>query len=144
MSTPTFSAGRPIETLRLTAELTKRRLVRPGMNVVPVGTFGQSSFRVSSMPCLNASNTNNVVTYPVWIRVPNEDLRLRPGMTATVYIEVSSTVEVARIPNDALVQANTRLVCRVGQACAADETVRAVDLAADRIVDPTALRRACR
>ena len=33
---------------------------------------------------LNATNSNNVVTYPVWITVPNDELKLRPCMTASL------------------------------------------------------------
>ena len=51
---------------------------------------------------LNASTQNNVVTYPVWIKVMNEDLRLRPALTATVKIRTSSAPGVVRIPNAAL------------------------------------------
>jgi hypothetical protein len=51
---------------------------------------------------LNASTQNNVVTYPVWIKVLNEDLRLRPALTATVRIRTQSALGVVRIPNAAL------------------------------------------
>ena len=37
---------------------------------------------------LNATTTNNVVTYQVVADVPNPDLRLMPGMTATIGIEI--------------------------------------------------------
>ena len=148
MSTPNFfMLSAPFETLRLTAGVDEADIgrVRPGMNVkFRVGTYGQELFQgVVDAVRLNASNTNNVVTYPVWIRVPNEDLRLRPGMTATVYIEVSSTVEVARIPNDALKFRPTRaLYAALGKPAPELETVRAVDLAGDRIANPTVLRAA--
>ena len=51
---------------------------------------------------LNAQNTSNVVTYPVWIDAPNPDLRLRPSMTATVHIITNAVSNVVRIPNAAL------------------------------------------
>ena len=51
---------------------------------------------------LNATTQNNVVTYPVWIKVMNDDLRLRPALTATVKIRTSSAPGVVRIPNAAL------------------------------------------
>ena len=51
---------------------------------------------------LNAQRQDSVVTYPVWINVPNADLRLRPSMTATVQIIVGSVPDVRRVPNDAL------------------------------------------
>jgi hypothetical protein len=44
----------------------------------------------------------NVVTYATVIDVPNPDLKLKPGMTATVNIEVARRDDVLRIPNAAL------------------------------------------
>jgi HlyD family secretion protein len=135
----------PLETLRLTAWVDEADIgrVRPGMTVkFRVGTFGQELFdgTVDAVR-LNASRTNEVVTYPVWIRVPNDDLRLRPGMTANVFIHVANTVEVTRIPNDALRFRPTRAIyAALGLPQPQIETVRAVDLAGDRVVDPTALR----
>src|SRR5229473_1411565 len=51
---------------------------------------------------LNASVTQNVVTYPVIIEVPNPDEKLRPKMTANVTIDVATVQDVLRIPNSAL------------------------------------------
>lgn len=51
---------------------------------------------------LNATVTQNVVTYPVMIEVPNPDERLRPKMTANVTIDVATVRDVLRIPNAAL------------------------------------------
>jgi HlyD family secretion protein len=42
------------------------------------------------------------VTYPVWITVPNPDLKLRPSMTANLTIVVSTAEDVLRVPNAAL------------------------------------------
>jgi HlyD family secretion protein len=140
-----FMLSAPLETLRLTAWVDEADIgrVRPGMTVkFRVGTFGQELFdgTVDAVR-LNASRTNEVVTYPVWIRVPNDDLRLRPGMTANVFIHVANTVEVTRIPNDALRFRPTRAIyAALGLPQPQIETVRAVDLAGDRVVDPTALR----
>ncbi len=44
----------------------------------------------------------NVVTYPVVIETGNPDLKLLPGMTASISFEVDSTSDVAKIPNTAL------------------------------------------
>lgn len=44
----------------------------------------------------------NIVTYTVVIDVDNADLRLYPGMTATVKIETAKRENVARVPLDAL------------------------------------------
>ncbi|HUJ14469.1 MAG TPA: hypothetical protein VL284_11840, partial [Thermoanaerobaculia bacterium] len=51
---------------------------------------------------LNATVSQNVVTYPVIISVPNPDEKLRPKMTANVTIEVAQVHDVLRIPNAAL------------------------------------------
>jgi len=51
---------------------------------------------------LNATVSQNVVTYPVIIEVPNPDEKLRPKMTANVTIDVASVGNVLRIPNASL------------------------------------------
>ena len=51
---------------------------------------------------LNATVNQNVVTYPVIIEVSNEDLALRPSMTANVTIDVATVKDVVRVPNAAL------------------------------------------
>jgi HlyD family secretion protein len=51
---------------------------------------------------LSATNTNNVITYPVVVAVDNTDLVLLPGMTANAQIEVSRRDGVLRVPNAAL------------------------------------------
>jgi HlyD family secretion protein len=78
--------------------------IRPGMPVTfTVDTYEGTTFNgVVDTVRLNASTQNNVVTYPVWIRVKNDDLRLRPALTATVRIRTQSTPNVIRIPNQAL------------------------------------------
>lgn len=45
---------------------------------------------------------SNVVTYTAYLTVKNEDLLLRPGMTATALIETKSRENVLLIPNTAL------------------------------------------
>jgi len=51
---------------------------------------------------LNATVSQNVVTYPVIIEVANPDEKLRPKMTANVTIDVATVRDVLRIPNGAL------------------------------------------
>lgn len=46
--------------------------------------------------------TQNVVTYPVIIQTQNADLTLKPGMTATVSIDVESRKDVLMAPSAAL------------------------------------------
>ncbi len=49
-----------------------------------------------------AVTKDNVVTYEALVRVANDDLALRPGMTATVTIEADARHDVLRVPNAAL------------------------------------------
>ena len=51
---------------------------------------------------LSATNTNNVITYPVVVSVDNADQALFPGMTANAEIEVSRRDDVLKVPNAAL------------------------------------------
>lgn len=51
---------------------------------------------------LSPVTVQNVVTYPVVIDVPNDELKLRPGMTANVQIPVDERRGVLRVPNSAL------------------------------------------
>ncbi len=51
---------------------------------------------------LNATVNQNVVTYPVIVEVNNEDLLLKPTMTANVTIDVNAARNVLRAPNAAL------------------------------------------
>ncbi|OJV31934.1 MAG: efflux transporter periplasmic adaptor subunit [Bacteroidales bacterium 36-12] len=50
----------------------------------------------------SATTTNNVVTYEVVINAPNPDLKLKPGLTATVSIYTLEKNNVLTIPSEAL------------------------------------------
>ena len=49
-----------------------------------------------------ATTTNNVVTYEVVISAPNQDLKLKPGLTANVTIYTQETKGVLSVPSKAL------------------------------------------
>jgi HlyD family secretion protein len=51
---------------------------------------------------MNSTTTQNVVTYPVVVSVPNPDLKLLPGQTADISFQIGETKDVLRIPNAAL------------------------------------------
>lgn len=51
---------------------------------------------------LQATTTNNVVTYEVVISAPNADLKLKPGLTANVTIMTQERTGVLSVPNKAL------------------------------------------
>lgn len=140
-----FMMCSPLQVLKLTAWVNEADIgrVRPGQSVgLTVGTYGSQLFNgtVDAIR-LNAQTVNNIVTYPVWISVPNDDLQLRPSMTAQVFIYVSQTEEVVRIPNDALRFRPTRAAyLALGAPAPTDEPQRAVEHLGDRVVDPTSLR----
>ena len=46
--------------------------------------------------------TQNVVTYSTVVDAPNPNLRLKPGMTATITLEIARRNNVLRVPNTAL------------------------------------------
>ena len=107
MTTPSFFAlSTPLDNLRLTAGVDEAEIgkIRPGMPVTfQVDAYGQKQFQGTVEAVrLNATNQNNVITYPVWISVPNERLELRPAMTASIKIILSMANDVVRIPNQAI------------------------------------------
>ncbi len=50
----------------------------------------------------NSTSTESVVTYPVVVAAPNPDLKLLPGMTASLSFQVDKRLDVLRVPNAAL------------------------------------------
>ena len=78
--------------------------IRPGQVVTfRVDAYPDEEFegRVSQIR-LEPIVVENVVTYATQIEVPNLDLKLKPGMTATVTLEIARRDDVPRIPNAAL------------------------------------------
>ena len=99
----------------IAADLTKMRVIanidesdvgriRPNQRVTftvdafPAEEFVGSVSQIRLEPIL----TQNVVTYATVIDAPNPDLKLKPGMTATVTVEVARRENVLRVPNAAL------------------------------------------
>ncbi|MBI3050505.1 MAG: efflux RND transporter periplasmic adaptor subunit [Acidobacteria bacterium] len=68
------------------------------VDAYPGETFSGSVSQVRLNPVIES----NVVSYVTVIDVSNMDLRLRPGMTATVVIEVARTADTLRVPAAAL------------------------------------------
>ena len=79
-------------------------LVAPGQPVTfRVDAYPSEAFHGSVVEeRLNAATVDNVVTYATIIDAPNPDLRLKPGMTATVAIEVARRDDVLRASAAAL------------------------------------------
>ena len=99
----------------LAADLTKMK-VNANIDEADVGRIrpGQTvRFRVDAFPTdeflgtvsqirLQPTVVQNVVTYTTVIDVPNPDLKLKPGMTANVSIEIARKHDVVRVPAMAL------------------------------------------
>ena len=99
----------------LAADLTKMQVLA-SLDESDVGRIrpGQAvRFRVDAFPTeefignvtqvrLQPTTVQNVVTYQTVIDVPNPELKLKPGMTANVNIEIARRADVMRVPNTAL------------------------------------------
>jgi len=99
----------------IAADLTKMQ-INASIDESDVGmiTVGQDvSFRVDAFPSdtfhgtvaqvrLNAATLNNVVTYATMIDAPNPALKLKPGMTANLTVEIARRDDVLRVPAAAL------------------------------------------
>jgi HlyD family secretion protein len=99
----------------IAADLTKMQ-VNANIDESDVGNIRpdqQVTFRVDAYPNetftgtvgqvrLNPQTVQNVVTYSTVINVPNQQLKLKPGMTANVNIEIARRSNVMRVPNAAL------------------------------------------
>jgi HlyD family secretion protein len=78
--------------------------IRPGqratfrVDAYPTDTFEGTVAQVRLQPVV----VQNVTTYATIIDAPNPDLKLRPGMTATLRVEVSQKSDVLRVPSAAL------------------------------------------
>jgi HlyD family secretion protein len=64
----------------------------------PEQTFRGEVVQIRSAPVI----TQNVVTYVVVVNVDNSDLKLKPGMTANVSVEVAKKDDVLKLPPGAL------------------------------------------
>jgi HlyD family secretion protein len=68
------------------------------VDAYPRDTFTGTVSQVRLQPVVS----QNVVSYVTIIDVPNRELKLKPGMTATVTIEVARADNAMRVPNAAL------------------------------------------
>jgi len=107
MSAPTlFVIAADLTEMQVNANIDEADVgrIRPGQRV---------SFRVDAYPSDDFLGTvtqirlqpvvvSNVTTYGTVITVPNRELKLKPGMTANVKIEIAKRTNALRIPNAAL------------------------------------------
>lgn len=106
-STPTlFTIAKDLKDMRVIADVDEADIggVKVGQRVTftvdayPDDTFEGSVTQVRQ----EATTTNNVVTYEVVISAPNQDLKLKPGLTANVNIYTQETKGVLSVPSKAL------------------------------------------
>ena len=78
--------------------------IRPGQEVVfRVDAYPTDDFRgVVSQIRLQPVVVQNVTTYGTIVDVPNNDLKLKPGMTANLKVQIAKREDVLRVPNAAL------------------------------------------
>ena len=68
------------------------------VDAYPEEVFTGNIFQVR----MNATTTQNVVTYPVIILAPNPGIKLKPSMTANISFQIDIRENVTRIPMAAL------------------------------------------
>jgi HlyD family secretion protein len=107
MQAPTlFEIAHDLAQMQVTASIDESDIgwVREGQRVTfQVDAYQNDTFDGTVRQVrLNPNIESNVVSYITVIDVPNDDLRLRPGMTANVVIEVARADDVLTIPGSAL------------------------------------------
>ena len=112
----TVAASFSTPTLFMIANNLKKMQVQAAVDETDVGqvVLGQQTvFTVDAYPNLNfygkvsqirlqPTVTNNVVNYTIIVEVPNDELKLMPGMTANITFQVISHKNVLEIPARAL------------------------------------------
>ena len=106
-NTPTlFTIAQDLTDMRVIADVDEADIgeVREGQRVIftvdafPNDTFEGAVTQVRQQP----TTESNVVTYEVVISAPNQDLKLKPGLTANVNIYTLEVSDVLAIPTKAL------------------------------------------
>lgn len=112
----TVAASLQAPTLFTIANDLRRMRVNAAVSETDIGRIREgmpAEFRVDAYPARRfygvvsqvrfaQTVVDNVVTYTTLIDVDNEDLSLRPGMTATILFEVARAQDVLLVPNAAL------------------------------------------
>ncbi|MBI3401042.1 MAG: efflux RND transporter periplasmic adaptor subunit [Acidobacteria bacterium] len=107
MQAPTlFIIAADLTKMQVTANIDESDVgrIRPGQHVTfrvdayPTDTFEGTVSQIRLQPQV----IQNVTTYGTVIDVPNGDLKLKPGMTANVKVEIAKRTDALRLPNAAL------------------------------------------
>lgn len=101
-----FVIAQDLRKMRVLADIDEADVgkVREGtLAEVRVDAFPGEKFKgIVSQVRVSPNSQSGVVTYPAVIEVENPDVKLRPGMTATVSIRTAEVKDVMRAPNAAL------------------------------------------
>jgi HlyD family secretion protein len=82
------------------------------VDAYPTDVFAGTVSQVRLQPVVE----QNVVSYVTVIEVPNADLRLKPGMTANVTVEIARASDALRVPNSALrVRLSPEVLAAIGE-----------------------------
>ena len=157
MSAPTlFEIAKDLTEMQVNASvdeadigrITKGQAVTFKVDAYPNDTFRGTVSQVRLQPVVS----QNVVSYVTIIDVPNPALKLKPGMTANVTVEVARADNVLRVPNAALrfrptqellpqVARNTdQAPKRIADASAGDAAAQPTRQPAPRSSDPSVAR----
>ena len=107
MSAPTlFIIAADLTKMQVNANIDESDVgrIRPGQHVTfkvdayPTDTFDGTVSQIRLQPVV----VQNVTTYGTVIDVPNAQLKLKPGMTANVKVEIAKRTDVLRVPAAAL------------------------------------------
>ncbi len=107
MSAPTlFILAADLTKMQVNANIDESDVgrIRPGQHVTfrvdayPTESFQGTVAQIRLQPVV----VQNVTTYGTVIDVPNQQLKLKPGMTATVKVEIAKRSDVLRVPNASL------------------------------------------
>jgi HlyD family secretion protein len=112
----TISASTSAPTLFSIATDLSEMQVKASVDEADIGSISEDAkvtFTVDSYPNtiftgpiaeirLNPQTVQNVVTYSVILSIQNKELRLKPGMTASIKIVVAERDKVVKVPNSAL------------------------------------------
>jgi HlyD family secretion protein len=107
LSSPTvFSIAADLTKMQVSASIDESDIgqIRPQqratfrVDAYPTEQFAGTVTQVRLQPTI----VQNVTTYSVIVDVPNPELKLKPGMTANIAIEVASRTDAVRVPNAAL------------------------------------------
>ena len=106
-STPTlFKIARDLTDMRVIADVEEADIgdVKEGQRVTfTVDAFPDDTFEGQVTQVRQEATTeSNVVTYEVVISAPNDDLKLKPGLTANVVIFTMEAKDVLAVPSKAL------------------------------------------